>query len=54
MLDIRVFEFKFDVYEVFDYVWNMFINVDVEKYMVFMSSGWDDEFMSFLDVVIGL
>ncbi|KAK4645541.1 ribosome biogenesis protein ytm1 [Podospora bellae-mahoneyi] len=54
LLDIRAFELKSDVHEVFDHVWNTLINVDVEKHTVSMSSGRDDEPMSLSDAVIGL
>lgn len=44
LLDIRAFELKSDVHEVFDHVWNTLIQVDVENQKVSISSaregGW--------------
>ncbi|KAK0735625.1 hypothetical protein B0T21DRAFT_368194 [Apiosordaria backusii] len=54
LLDIRAFELKSDVHEVFDHVWSTLINVDVEKHTVSISSSREDEPMSLSDAVIGL
>ncbi|KAL2138676.1 hypothetical protein VTI28DRAFT_6386 [Corynascus sepedonium] len=54
LLDIRAFELKSDVHEVFDNVWNTLINVDVEKQTISISSSREDEPMSLEDAVIGL
>ncbi|KAK4203249.1 hypothetical protein QBC40DRAFT_337708 [Triangularia verruculosa] len=54
LLDIRAFELKSDVHQVFDHVWNTLINVDVEKHTVTITSNREDEPMSLSDAVIGL
>ncbi|KAK0668853.1 hypothetical protein QBC41DRAFT_321060 [Cercophora samala] len=54
LLDIRAFELKSDVHEVFDHVWNTLINVDVENHIVSISGSREDEAMSLSDAVIGL
>ncbi len=38
LLDIRAFELKSDVHQVFDHVWNALVNVDVENQKVSISS----------------
>lgn len=38
LLDIRAFELKSDVHEVFDHLWNTLVNVDVENKKVLISS----------------
>jgi hypothetical protein len=38
LLDIRAFELKSDVHEVFDHVWNALIKVDIENHRVSLSS----------------
>ena len=37
LLDIRAFELKSDVYQVFDHVWNTLIHVDIESHRVSIS-----------------
>ncbi|KAK4032933.1 Centromere/kinetochore protein zw10 [Parachaetomium inaequale] len=54
LLDIRAFELKSDVHEVFEHVWNALIHVDTEKQRVSISSSREDESMSLEDAVIGL
>ncbi|KAH6636874.1 hypothetical protein F5144DRAFT_199080 [Chaetomium tenue] len=54
LLDIRAFELKSDVHDVFDHVWNALINVDAESQRVSISSSREDEPMSLEDAVIGL
>ncbi|KAK4156341.1 Centromere/kinetochore protein zw10 [Chaetomidium leptoderma] len=54
LLDIRAFELKSDVHEVFDHVWNTLIHVDLENQSVSISSAREDEPMSLEDGVIGL
>ncbi|KAL2257245.1 hypothetical protein VTK26DRAFT_443 [Humicola hyalothermophila] len=54
LLDIRAFELKSDVHEVFDRVWNALVDVDVEKHRVSICSTREDEPMSLEDAVIGL
>ncbi|KAG7288805.1 hypothetical protein NEMBOFW57_005163 [Staphylotrichum longicolle] len=54
LLDIRAFELKSDVHEVFDRVWSTLINVDIEGQRVSISNTREDEPMSLEDAVIGL
>jgi centromere/kinetochore protein ZW10 len=54
LLDIRAFELKTDVHEVFDHVWNALVHVDVERGSVSVSDTAEDEPMSLQDAVIGL
>ncbi|KAK4191618.1 Centromere/kinetochore protein zw10 [Podospora australis] len=54
LLDIRAFELKSDVHEVFDHVWNTLINVDIVNHRVSISSSRQDEPMNLPDAVIGL
>lgn len=39
LLDIRAFELKSDVHEVFDRVWSTLINVDIEDHKVSISNA---------------
>ncbi|KAJ4419027.1 ribosome biogenesis protein ytm1 [Neurospora sp. IMI 360204] len=54
LLDIRAFELKSDVHQVFDHVWNTLIHVDIEGHKVSISDTKQDEAMSLSDAVIGL
>ncbi|KAH8887339.1 hypothetical protein GQ53DRAFT_749822 [Thozetella sp. PMI_491] len=54
LLDIRAFELKNEVHEVFDHVWNALVCVDVEAGKVSISESRPDEPMSLADAVIGL
>jgi hypothetical protein len=39
LLDVRAFELKSDVHEVFDKVWNVLVRVDVENHQVCIGNG---------------
>jgi len=54
LLDIRAFELKRDVHEVFDHVWNTLVHVDVEHGRVSVRDTAEGEPMSLTDAVIGL
>ncbi|KAH8908938.1 hypothetical protein BR93DRAFT_977027 [Coniochaeta sp. PMI_546] len=54
LLDIRAFELKTDVHEVFDHVWNALVHVDIEHGSVSIRDRAEDEPMSLEDAVIGL
>ncbi|KAH6626132.1 hypothetical protein B0J18DRAFT_132015 [Chaetomium sp. MPI-SDFR-AT-0129] len=54
LLDVRAFELKSDVHEVFDHVWNALIHVDVDGHKVSIQSSREDEPMNLEDAVIGL
>ncbi|KAB5563043.1 hypothetical protein GE09DRAFT_1110803 [Coniochaeta sp. 2T2.1] len=54
LLDIRAFELKTDVHEVFDHVWNALVHVDVERGSVTVREEAEDEAMDLEDAVIGL
>ncbi|KAL2021459.1 hypothetical protein VTK56DRAFT_7092 [Thermocarpiscus australiensis] len=54
LLDIRAFELKSDVHEVFDHVWNALVHVDIENHRVSISNSREDEPMGLEDAVIGL
>ncbi|KAK3403202.1 hypothetical protein B0T20DRAFT_19354 [Sordaria brevicollis] len=54
LLDIRAFELKSDVHQVFDHVWNTLIRVDIEGHKVSISDTKEGEAMSLSDAVIGL
>lgn len=54
LLDIRAFELKTDVHQVFDHVWNALVHVDVEKGSVSILETVEDEPMNLTDAVIGL
>ncbi|KAK1835941.1 Centromere/kinetochore protein zw10 [Podospora conica] len=54
LLDIRAFELKSDVHEVFDRVWSTLVNVDVEHQRISISSSRQDEPMNLSDAVVGL
>ncbi|KAK4460703.1 hypothetical protein QBC42DRAFT_347806 [Cladorrhinum samala] len=54
LLDIRAFELKSDVHDVFDRVWKMLVHVDVGTQKVLISSSREDEPMTLADAVIGL
>ncbi|KND91965.1 hypothetical protein TOPH_03510 [Tolypocladium ophioglossoides CBS 100239] len=54
LLDLRSFELKSDVHDVFDHVWKALICVDVEAGRVAIYDSLDDENMSLPDAVIGL
>jgi centromere/kinetochore protein ZW10 len=54
LLDIRAFELKTDVHEVFDHVWNTLVHVDIAKGSISITSSTEDEQMNLTDAVIGL
>lgn len=54
LLDIRAFELKTDVHEVFDHVWNALVHVDIEHGTVSIRDTAEDEPMNLEDAVIGL
>ncbi|KAI1639665.1 hypothetical protein F4809DRAFT_595168 [Biscogniauxia mediterranea] len=54
LLDIRAFELKSAVHDVFDYVWNSLVQVDAEAAKVTVFDSREDEQMSLADAVIGL
>lgn len=54
LLDIRAFELKSDVHDVFDHVWKSLVEVDVDKQQISVSETRDGEAMSLSDAVIGL
>ncbi|POR31039.1 Is centromere binding protein at prophase [Tolypocladium paradoxum] len=54
LLDLRSFELKSDVHEVFDHVWKALIRVDVEAGRVAIYDSLVDENMSLPDAVLGL
>ncbi|KAK0635298.1 hypothetical protein B0T17DRAFT_515873 [Bombardia bombarda] len=54
LLDIRAFELKSDVHEVFDHVWKTLIHIDVGGRSMSISGTREDEPMSLADAVIGL
>ncbi|KAI1488663.1 hypothetical protein F5X96DRAFT_644564 [Biscogniauxia mediterranea] len=54
LLDIRAFELKSAVHDVFDHVWNSLVQVDAEAAKVTVFDIREDEQMSLADAVIGL
>lgn len=54
LLDIRAFELKTDVHEVFDLVWHALVHVGVEHASVSVRDTADGEPMNLSDAVIGL
>ncbi|KAK4103858.1 hypothetical protein N658DRAFT_493324 [Parathielavia hyrcaniae] len=54
LLDIRAFELKSDVHDVFDHVWNSLINIDIDDQRLSIRSDQKDEPMSLGDAVVGL
>ncbi|KAK5660157.1 hypothetical protein OQA88_13626 [Cercophora sp. LCS_1] len=54
LLNIRSFELKSDVHEVFDRVWSTLVHVDFEGRRVSIGSPRGDEPMTLADAVIGL
>ena len=54
LLDMRAFELKSDVHDVFDHVWRALVNVDVERGRVTIYDSRDDEAMNLQDAVVGL
>lgn len=54
LLDLRAFELKNTVHEVFEHVWKALVHVDVEAKVVSISQQKEGEAMSLSDAVIGL
>lgn len=54
LLDIRAFELKSKVHDVFDHVWKTLINVDIDARSISISQSQDGEAMSLSDAVMGL
>ncbi|KAK3359401.1 hypothetical protein B0T25DRAFT_564408 [Lasiosphaeria hispida] len=54
LLDIRAFELKSDVHEVFDHVWKSLVHVDTDNQNISITSSKQDEPMNLSDAVIGL
>jgi centromere/kinetochore protein ZW10 len=54
LLDIRAFELKSNVHEVFDHVWKALIHVDIDERSISITESKDGEAMSLSDAVVGL
>ena len=54
LLDIRAFELKSDVHDVFDRVWNTLVHVDVDGRTVSIADSRPDEPMTLSDALVGL
>ncbi|KAI1305742.1 hypothetical protein F5Y03DRAFT_150497 [Xylaria venustula] len=54
LLDIRAFELKSAVHDVFDHVWSSLVRVDASSSQITIFSSRADEQMSLADAVIGL
>ncbi|ROW02965.1 hypothetical protein VSDG_01799 [Cytospora chrysosperma] len=54
LLDIRAFELKSNVHEVFDHVWKALIHVDIDGRSISITESKDGEAMSLSDAVVGL
>ncbi|KAI1496795.1 hypothetical protein F5X99DRAFT_421857 [Biscogniauxia marginata] len=54
LLDMRAFELKSAVHDVFDHVWNSLVQVDAEAAKVTVFENREDEQMNLVDAVIGL
>lgn len=54
LLDLRAFELKNTVHDVFDHVWKTLVHVDVEKNSISVAERKEGEIMSLSDAVIGL
>lgn len=54
LLDLRAFELKSNVHDVFDHVWKTLMKVDTAEKTIFFSAKAEDEAMSLSDAVIGL
>ncbi|KAL8342580.1 hypothetical protein RB601_004878 [Gaeumannomyces tritici] len=54
LLNMRAFELKSDVHEVFDHVWNALVHLDAEKSEFSVQQTRSDEPMSLPDAVVGL
>lgn len=54
LLDLRTFELKTTVHQVFDHVWKALVHVDAEKKTISIAERKEGEVMSLSDAVIGL
>ncbi|KAI0401342.1 hypothetical protein F4802DRAFT_434327 [Xylaria palmicola] len=54
LLDIRAFELKSAVHDVFDHIWSTLVQIDVPNSQVAIFTSREDEQMSLADAVIGL
>lgn len=54
LLDLRAFELKSNVHDVFDHVWKALMKVDTTARTIYFSAKTDGEAMSLSDAVIGL
>ncbi|KAL7625179.1 ribosome biogenesis protein ytm1 [Parahypoxylon ruwenzoriense] len=54
LLDLRAFELKSAVHDVFDHVWDSLVRVDKENRRVAVFESREDEQMSLADAVVGL
>ncbi|KAI0106409.1 hypothetical protein GGR51DRAFT_168916 [Nemania sp. FL0031] len=54
LLDIRAFELKSAVHDVFDHVWSSLVRIDASARQISVFSSREDEEMSLADAVIGL
>ncbi|KAJ8109064.1 hypothetical protein ONZ43_g6243 [Nemania bipapillata] len=54
LLDIRAFELKSAVHDVFDHVWSSLVQIDAPTGQISILSSREDEEMSLADAVIGL
>ncbi|KAI1125905.1 hypothetical protein F5Y10DRAFT_222981 [Nemania abortiva] len=54
LLDIRAFELKSAVHDVFDHVWSSLVQIDAPARQISVFSSREDEEMSLSDAVIGL
>ncbi|KAI1322540.1 hypothetical protein F5Y16DRAFT_386431 [Xylariaceae sp. FL0255] len=54
LLNIRAFELKSAVHDVFDHVWNALVQIDTSNCKLSIMESRDDEQMSLADAVIGL
>lgn len=54
LLDLRAFELKSNVHDVFDHVWKTLMKVDTTARTIYFSAKTENEAMSLSDAVIGL
>lgn len=54
LLDLRTFELKNTVHQVFDHVWKALVHVDAEKKTISIAQTKEGEVMSLSDAVVGL
>ncbi|ROW09099.1 hypothetical protein VPNG_05740 [Cytospora leucostoma] len=54
LLDLRAFELKSNVHDVFDHVWKALISIDIDARSISITESKDGEAMNLSDAVIGL